>query len=841
MRLLQLATGPGELIDLHPNVTIVTDLHPDGRDLLIEAVVGLATGRASRQAGLLEAHGVLFDLAPEALALLDIAAGDVDPIVTRDHLPTPRLVSAAEPSAAAAPPDADPRWLEAVARDEAAQAALVAATEARLLAQAALEAPSDQDPAADEEPRTRAAEAAEHRRRLAEELADAATERAAASAARRELEAATADARARRQAAAALGAATAARLEAARQAGDDDAAREALDAAAAGLAQAEAEVAAEARAAAQDADELPAERLARLDQEIADRERCLAAYGPADVDRVARAVAPLRSPTGAAPVPEAMALADQLATLDAELPAAEARGGASGAGLAAGRARLDDARQALIEAEQAVRRPELDRDAVDRLEVAHADLLAAIDKAGGRFGGARAQRRVEALREAEAEILDELHLTSYSDYMMGSSLLYVDPVREAALDAARVELAAAEDAWQALSTEAEAELARAQQLERRRALLDEARQLVGHAVPAGAAVDELRALRMEAEPPPELTAELRQALVDAGVALGDEALSADDLILVADTWLSEARDAAERERRQRADLHRLRAEREDAAAATSASVPDGAWSDGPAVREVPAERLATARARHADAEERHRAHLTAAQEVATLAEELAVAAEAERVAAEAAEEADGLVAAAARRDDEATAAHARLESELEAAVAAEAEAKEPLQSRAARSAAERDALATALADAEAAHALATAEATAAAEQRAALAAEREAASSAPDPADEALADGGPAPEAAAPGAVSEAIEWYLLARLAAQRSVSLGGSVPLLLDDALAGLDRVDIEHVLGRLERMTEAVQVIVLSDDPVATSWAALAGADRAAVVRPQAASTV
>ena len=41
----------------------------------------------------------------------------------------------------------------------------------------------------------------------------------------------------------------------------------------------------------------------------------------------------------------------------------------------------------------------------------------------------------------------------------------------------------------------------------------------------------------------------------------------------------------------------------------------------------------------------------------------------------------------------------------------------------------------------------------------------------------------------------------------------------------------------LGRLERMAAAVQVIVVSDDPVAASWAGLAGADRAAVVRPEA----
>ena len=56
--------------------------------------------------------------------------------------------------------------------------------------------------------------------------------------------------------------------------------------------------------------------------------------------------------------------------------------------MAAGRTRLDDARQALLEAEQAARNPELDRDVVERLELAHAELLDALEKADGRFAGA---------------------------------------------------------------------------------------------------------------------------------------------------------------------------------------------------------------------------------------------------------------------------------------------------------------------------------------------------------------------------------------------------------------------------------------------------------------------
>ncbi len=79
----------------------------------------------------------------------------------------------------------------------------------------------------------------------------------------------------------------------------------------------------------------------------------------------------------------------------------------------------------------------------------------------------------------------------------------------------------------------------------------------------------------------------------------------------------------------------------------------------------------------------------------------------------------------------------------------------------------------------------------------------------------------------------EAIEFYLLARLAAQRPMSFSGSVPLVIDDALAGLDVVVVRSLLDKLERMSEAVQIIYLSDDPEVADWVASVGIQRAAVV--------
>jgi hypothetical protein len=85
------------------------------------------------------------------------------------------------------------------------------------------------------------------------------------------------------------------------------------------------------------------------------------------------------------------------------------------------------------------------------------------------------------------------------------------------------------------------------------------------------------------------------------------------------------------------------------------------------------------------------------------------------------------------------------------------------------------------------------------------------------------------------GGPLEEVEWFLLARLAAQRSVSFAGSLPLVVDDALAALPGAARAHLLDRLERMASTVQVVYLGDDPEVAAWAERAGPDRAAVVRP------
>jgi len=61
------------------------------------------------------------------------------------------------------------------------------------------------------------------------------------------------------------------------------------------------------------------------------------------------------------------------------------------------------------------------------------------------------------------------------------------------------------------------------------------------------------------------------------------------------------------------------------------------------------------------------------------------------------------------------------------------------------------------------------------------------------------------------------------------------GSVPLVIDDALAAVGDDDVRHLLDRLERMSSAVQILYLGDDPRVGDWARAAGIERAAVVEP------
>lgn len=841
MRLLQLATAPGRLIDLHPNVTVVAGLSDDERRLLADAVGGLAQGRApSAAAGLLEAHGVLFELSEQMLALLDVAGEGLRPVVRSGDLPDLRQDPRARQRTMAERALAEVEERRATAREAHHRLEQTRDTAASALERARRDAHEADAGAAErirliDELTAVLDQAGERRRRLVEEQASRTPEAEAAVERLRDVEEATRDARTRHQEAAVRCSELAGRLDRARL-GIDPTAVEEAEAAGQRLARIEAEVEAEraAEGAAGEAppelEEPPVEWLARVQAGIEDLEKRLAAFGPTEALEVSGALARVRARQSGelVPSPEALVLADALAALEADLVATAGIGATSG-GLAEARTRLDRARDALLEAEQAARNPELERGMVDRLETAHAEVLEALERADSRFGGARAQRRVDTARAAERALLDQLGFGSYSDYMMGYSLLHVDPEREAALDAARAELSAAEDAWRLLQAETEGELARAERMERRRLLVEEAAGHLGRPVPAGAAVAELRALRVPADLPAALVEDLQRGLDAAGVAVGGEDLELDELLLLAEAWLTEAQEAGGREQELRRELADLTEERGRAVEAAEAAARRTEVA-GASPEDERSERLAAARSAVAEAEARRRSHLEADAAVDALTAELAAAAEDERLTATAAADAQAAV-------DEAQAAVERVQErladiaeEIDGLARAEVEAKGHLESLIEHETASPEDLAREVAAAESLHAEADGQVAASARDVEEIEMEHRAAVDLL----QSLAEG---PDLGDQGSIAEEIEWYLLARLAAQRAVSLGGSLPLLLDDALGALDEQQLGHVLGRLERMADAVQVIVVTDDPLAVGWALTAGDERAAVVRPEA----
>lgn len=854
MRLLQLAIGPAEILDLHPHVTVVVGLDEDGRTLLVETVSGLARSQATQARGLLEAHGVLFDLDQTLVGVLEPAADDLDPIVRPGHLPTqPISVDARELQARE---QAFSELLRVIAAQAEKQSQ---ARDAVSAAAAAVEAArrARSEAARSTEERRLEAERLDRRRKdleaelghVEEQLKVARTEHAAAEAARTEALERTANVRRTRDEAIELLAGLEAELAAADAAIFEGAAEE-LQRARAQLADVEAQLEAERRAEREaqeaqqhDAQEAPAvtlaeldDRLAVVDARLAELDQLLIAVSPLDHDVVAKALAVVQGgqETDLVPSPEAQAVADELDRLTSELGDPRVADlAAHDVSLAEARARLEDARQRLLEAEQAVRTPRLDRDEVDRLEDAHAALLDAMDRAERRFAGSRAAARVEELRAAEAEILERLGFRSYSDYMMGSSLHEVDPALEAELDAARAELAAAEDAWQQADALTGAALSRAAKLDRRRELLGAARRLLASTAdgPPQAA---LRALRVPALSLKDAARTLESALDAVGLDLAGEELDHEELALVAETWLGQAEHVADRHRDAQEERHALAAERaslvdqRDQLAATEDA--GGAATDEPEPdpEEDRTRRLVAARERLAAAEAsvaRNAAAEAARQRVQT---DLATAGEMAAVASEAAGEADAEVTTAADTVRSARERAMALQRRTEGLSSELASIDHALASAAA--APDVAALDAGLAAATEAHAAAIAQVETEDRALAALDAEGSAAALEIERLQDIVAAQGSGSTTPA-----EELEWYLLARLAAQRSVSIAGSLPLVLDDALRGLHGDEVRHLLGRLERMAEAVQVIVISADPVVAGWAEEAGPARAAVVRP------
>ena len=830
MRLLQVDID-GTRVELHPYVSIVRGLQPELRTRLVEAIAGLARGSTSGLRGLVEAHGVMLDLTPETLALLELGSGDaaIEPIVRSADLPFTALG-----------PDAMARVelrRQQAALTEALEAAQEAAARAERLRAASEESLAELEGTAEED-----SEGAKARDELRAIVAARSAERVRAEAVA--TEAATEDGRAAELHAAAVAAVAAARhrrvelsracavattaLEAARNARDPFASS-ALDVARQLLADVEREL--ETGQTADDAKD--AIDLDEIDAQISELEARRAPIGVAllaldSVDpfpvEVALAQVEAGGPDGVGPDPAAIALADQLEALDLE--------GGEGAipevdpgDLADARRRLDDARSALADAERQVRVPELDRDDVRVLEDAHAVVLDAQEKADGRFGGGRARQRLDEAREEEQVVLDRLGFLTYADFVMGTSILNVDAEDEARLEAARDELAAAEDAVAALSAGVDAHFADAERHARRRQLLDEATEILGSR-PGEDAEWELRTYRVPLADEGERYERLRSALLAAGVEVddADDPVPGSVAVELARVWLEERAETAA----TRVELEQELAEIERTIATRRQAREEviGVATD-PARRARAEARVDEARAALAAAEARVAQNDDAAGQIDELKAELERTTEEEAGAAAEVAAAELTEADAAARAHGCRSTRSKAQAELASALDAELAVVDELRelderlrqaskhdSRAAR----EDAVATARLDA----ARAFAEVANLRTERTAVEA-RLADLPAPSEADEELVD-------------PEEIEWYLLSRMAAQRNVSFAGSVPLVVDDAFAGLPEGAPVHLVERLERMANAVQVVIVTDDDDLASWAEVVGVDRAATLLPE-----
>ena len=832
MRILQLDLQ-GSRFEFHPYVSVLPQLSADQKALLLDVLRGLPTGSVPPATGLLEAHGVLLDLDRANLALLDLVetpgghAASIDVVVRPDQLPGAGLPPAAREHAnLASRRDALLNEVQnAQAAANRADFTLAAGKEAL----AALGVPVDPSGAVSLDAPRRAIEARRAERQGAEKvLADARAYVADAQQAYADAVTALEDARSRRAVLSrAVSDATVA-LESARSSRDPFAAA-ALDAAherVRELEQEQGDTGTGAAGTGMTEYEI-SDRIVALEATRQSLEASLLSLDAIDPFPVEVALAQVENEgqvNELVPSAEAQAIADEWMTQAARLSSDQPGMVSDPAALLAARKRLDDARVAVFEAERSVRLPDITPEDAEALEDAHEQVLDAQDKLDKRFSGGKARQRLDEARLREQEILDRVGFLTHTDFVMGTSMLNVDPVKEEALDAARRELAAAEDDVSSLEEGVDAELVRAELRNQQKVLRMRAVELLG--VDPGDDVEwALRQLRVPAKAGGGRFDRLRSALEAAGVALEGEEMPATLLVELANVWLAEQRDTAAQRNRIEADL--AANEGELAAARASAADQAGVVADNAERRRRQQVRLEEAQSALREAEQRVERHAEAEIDVARARVEIERAtADEEGYAAELARLEQAVVTAA-------DVVHARegavsvAERGLAFATAAEQQAADELSSlqdqlEQAGNLTDHAELERSVADAAAAAEAALLEQERARAELAAVEAR--------------LADL-PAPDAdATQDASAEELEWYLMSRLAAQRWVSFAGSVPFVLDGALNGLPPESLEHLLEQLERMALAVQIIVLSDDAQIALWADNIGEDRAAIVEPE-----
>jgi hypothetical protein len=535
------------------------------------------------------------------------------------------------------------------------------------------------------------------------------------------------------------------------------------------------------------------------------------APGSVDAPEHVEAVEPV-APTWE-PSPEAEALADEWEAIDARLATIDPPRDQGRERLDALTSHRDATYDAMKLAERNLRQPELDPAAVDRLESIH-DEIFELSGRTSRFGAGKQRRRLEHLRAEETKLLEELGFDTWSSYIMGITSAGSDPARRRdyenavrAYEQAEAELEHA--ANDPITVEVDPEY---NDLQRARAdLVHLIEAFLGTEVGADP-VPALRAVQVEvaAVAPPaalprsqpaapvaplgdvdgdagELGRALQEALVGTGANLPDRELSLIELTSLAAGWLETMEQLPQRISAATQQRDGIEEEISELAVELDALPDEATVVDAHQPVEPDPEpelgepeetlELIEARARVAEGEARVRAHEEA---VARIAE---VEAEYERLLQRSRE----LQKSLAEREP-------RVASLLEQRVAARNRLRRAENNRSAVESARWD--------------------------------NRHQTSE-----ESSRFLGG--------SAGAEAVEWYVLARLAQQRSVSFVGSVPLVIDDAFANWPVEALGDVFTRLERMGEVIQIVYLTDDPDVGAWARSLGSDRALVLDMRVAS--
>ena len=468
----------------------------------------------------------------------------------------------------------------------------------------------------------------------------------------------------------------------------------------------------------------------------------------------------------------ALELAASLREVDEQISVIEGRLAAARQQITELTERRDNAHDELVAAERALRAPELDPAVVEELERVH-DEIFELDGRESRIGANRARRRLLELRATEQSLLTKLGFETWAAYVMGV-------------------------------TSAEAEAERIHRHEVAKATYEFAEDELG------------RAVVQPSDEPAELataTGRRNDLILRSMEILGPDA--AEDPSLAA--RLEAHRVPVPREEE---DDHRAEDLR-DALVTTGIDLPSRQLSEGE-LADLAEGWLATMDALGPRLTELRDEHRSIENQIDEMAAKLEAIPEQEVIEQEVPDDHPDLLAARAKvaEGEERLGRH-------RAAVAAVADLERRLEELGAR----RSGLTARLDESTSAVTAAAAEVTAATEalRSAEESAERRAAQAA-----EAAAEANRAAAIAARGAITvENVEWYVLARLAAQRSLSFVGSVPLLIDDAFVDWPVSSLGDVLTRIERMSEVIQILYVTDDTEIIDWARHLGNDRARVV--------